>query len=366
MTPYKPGWVKSFCRKRRAAIALGLSVNLLFTSIFRPQLGAEEVRPKNVTPDTLKAVHRGLDYLARTQADDGAWRDTAGGQAYPVSMTALAAMALLANGNSPTRGKYSKNLQQATDYLVKCSQKDTGLITSASQEQGRPMYGHGFALMYLSIAYGMETKESRRTAIRDAVNAGIKLTAQGQSAAGGWMYTPGSGDEGSVTVTQIQALRAAHNAGFEVPKSTIEKAVQYIEKCNMPDGGICYSLGSGGGSCPAISAAATATLYNAGEYDAPVAKRCLKYVWNLPQGKGRWIEGIGHDYYANYYAAQAYYMEGDEYWDEYFPKARDRLLQMQDKSDGSWQGDGIGKVYGTSIALVILQLPYKFLPVYQR
>ncbi len=39
---------------------------------------------------------------------------------------------------------------------------------------------------------------------------------------------------------------------------------------------------------------------------------------------------------------------------------------MQDKGDGSWQGDYIGKAYGTAIALIILQLPYKYLPVYQR
>jgi hypothetical protein len=39
---------------------------------------------------------------------------------------------------------------------------------------------------------------------------------------------------------------------------------------------------------------------------------------------------------------------------------------MRNKAEGSWDGDGIGKTYGTSIALVILQLPYKYLPVYQR
>ena len=33
---------------------------------------------------------------------------------------------------------------------------------------------------------------------------------------------------------------------------------------------------------------------------------------------------------------------------------------------GIGNGDGIGRTYGTSIALIILQLPYKFLPVYQR
>ena len=37
----------------------------------------------------------------------------------------------------------------------------------------------------------------------------VKLTASGQSAAGGWTYVPGMGDEGSVTVTQMQGLRAA-------------------------------------------------------------------------------------------------------------------------------------------------------------
>ena len=34
--------------------------------------------------------------------------------------------------------------------------------------------------------------------------------------------------------------------------------------------------------------------------------------------------------------------------------------------DGSWMGDGIGQVYGTAIATIILQLPYKYLPVFQR
>ena len=58
-------------------------------------------------------------------------------------------------------------------------------------------------------------------------------------------------------------------------------------------------------------------------------------------------------------------MAGDAYWDAYFPKTRDQLIAMQG-GDGSWNGDGIGQVYGTSIAAIILQLPYKYLPVFQR
>src|SRR6185295_12733315 len=105
-----------------------------------------------------------------------------------------------------------------------------------------------------------------RDTLKKVITNAIQLTARGQSAAGGWTYIPGGGDEGSVTVTQVQALRAAQNSGFEVPKGTIENAVRYLERCSTPEGGICYSLGSGGGARLPISAAAVATLYNAGEY----------------------------------------------------------------------------------------------------
>jgi len=152
-----------------------------------------------------------------------------------------------------------------------------------------------------------------------------------------------------------------------VPRGTIENAVRYIERCSTPEGGIVYSLGSGGGPRLAISAAAVATLYNAGEYDSPVAKRCLDYVWGqFGANKNQWSKHGGHDFYTHLYASQAFYMSGDQYWDEYFPTARDQLLTMQNKAEGSWNGDGIGATYGTAIALVVLQLPYKYLPVYQR
>ena len=52
-------------------------------------------------------------------------------------------------------------------------------------------------------------------------------------------------------MTQMQGLRAAHEAGLTVPKQTIAKAVHYLEMCKQGDGGICYSLGSQGESRPA-------------------------------------------------------------------------------------------------------------------
>jgi hypothetical protein len=330
----------------------------------RPADAVEEVMPKHINAPVLKAVRAGLDYLAKSQQADGSWTNDEGGRAYPTAITALAGTAFLANGNTPTRGAYAPQVEKALEFLLGCS-TETGLITGPTQDNGQPMHGHGFATMFLACVYGMETKPAQRDRIKAALDKAIRLTAEGQSADGGWTYIPGSGDEGSVTVTQVQALRAAHNAGLGVPRGTIEQAVRYIEACSTPEGGICYSLRSRGGPRLAISAAAVATLYNAGQYDAPVANRCLEYVWRHFKDSKNWRHG-GHDFYCQLYASQAFYMAGDQYWDNYFPAARDQLIAMQDKSEGSWQGDGVGKAYGTAIALVILQLPYKYLPVYQR
>lgn len=350
----------------RRYVGLLLAVGLCTGVPATLAVAADEVLPKHVTPATLKAVRAGLDYLARNQDADGSWHSDQGGDAYPVAITGLAGTALLANGNSPTRGRYAPQVEKAVEFLLGCS-TSSGLITGPNQESGRPMHGHGFALMFLACVYGAETKPALRDKTKLAIEKGVRLTAEGQSGAGGWWYIPGGDyDEGSVTVTQVQALRAAHNAGLAVPRGTIAQAVNYIDRCSTSEGGISYSLSSGGGAKLAISAAAVATLYNAGQYDAPVANRCLEYVWRHFQNRKTWSKGAGHDFYCQLYAAQAFYMAGDKYWDVYFPAVRDQLISMQDKTEGSWNGDGIGKAYGTAIALIILQLPYKYLPVYQR
>jgi hypothetical protein len=280
-------------------------------------------------------------------------------------MASLAGMAFLANGNTPSRGPFAENVRRA-ELFVMGSSRPGGLITDPAESNGRSMYGHGFSMLFLSTVYGMETEPRTREALKKVVTDGIDLTARAQSAVGGWTYIPGGGDEGSVTVTQMQGLRAASNAGFTVPKGTVEKAVKYLEMCRTPEGGIRYAAYSGGGPRLAISAAAICTLYNAGEYDSRLAEACLAYVWaQFELNREQWSKGGGHDFYTHLYASQAFYQAGDKYWDDYFPRIRDHLLRTQ-KPDGSWDGDGIGPVYGTSVALIILQLPYKFVPIFQR
>lgn len=324
------------------------------------------IMPQHFNAATQRAIERGLAYLAQTQSNDGSWTGSRDGAAYPVTMTALSGMAFLAGGNTTSRGPYADNVKKAVRYIMRQANPQTGVI-AAGNENGRVMYPHGFGLMFLACAYDMESDERIREQMRIIIRKGISLTSQAQSPLGGWMYMPNSGDEGSVTVTQLQALRACHNAGFVVPEETIQQAVNYLEICQTPEGGICYSYGSRGVRLP-ISAAALPCLYAAGEYESDMAEACLAYVASeyIEDGNNRqFSKGHGHDFYGQYYAAQAFYQAGDEYWDNYFPFVRDQLINMQ-QQDGWWNGDGVGPVYGTALSLTILQLPYKYLPIYQR
>jgi len=323
----------------------------------------ENSYPPGVTAEVHKAIERGLKWLSNNQANDGSWRNSGGYGSYPAAMTGLAGMAFIASGSTPTRGRYWREVRQSTKFLLKHADPSTGVV-SVPAEEGRSMYGHGFATLYLASVYGMEEGLREQQRLKRVLDKAVSLIASAQSSAGGWIYTPDSNsDEGSVTVTQIQALRACRMAGIVCNKKTIDKAVDYIKRCQNGDGSIRYSLRSGGDGRPAITAAGVAVLYNAGVYDdQPFVDKAVQYCKKHIKVS---VNSTGHHYYAHLYWAQALYQRGGEDWDEYYKQACKYLLKQQRK-DGSWQGDGVGTVYGTAIALTILQLPYAYAPIYQR
>ena len=61
------------------------------------------------------------------------------------------------------------------------------------------------------------------------------------------------------------------------------------------------------------------------------------------------------------------YQAGESYYQEWYPKIRDSLLAKQN-ADGSWPGSGeeSDAAYSTSMSILILGVPYRYLPIYQR
>ncbi len=72
----------------------------------------------------------------------------------------------------------------------------------------------------------------------------------------------------------------------------------------------------------------------------------------------------GHDFYAHYYAAQAMWIRGGDDWDDWYPAIRDELIARQ-SPEGAWH-DSICDECGTSMALIVLQMPNQLLPIFQR
>ena len=211
-------------------------------------LSGSRVNADEIPKEYRASIRKGLDWLAAQQVRDGHW-EAQGGQ-YPSAMTGLSGMALLMEGSTLREGRYSEKLRRAVDWLMDRSQRN-GLLANPNNasESGRYMYGHGFGLLFLAQVYGEEEDGDRRRKLEDILTRAVTFVGKAQSSRGGWYYTSAADghdmDEGSVTVTQVQALRAAKNAGIVVPKSIIDKAVKYLENSTTESGGVIYSLGSG-------------------------------------------------------------------------------------------------------------------------
>src|SRR5262245_25026543 len=192
-------------------------------------LGASGVRADAGVPAKYRPmVQKALKWLVDQQNKrTGHWE--AQGQGYPITMTALGGMALMGEGSTVREGKYSKNIKMARDFLMSRAQTN-GMIGNPNipGEAGRYMYGHGFGLLFLSCVYGEEKDADQRRKLEDILVRAAKFSRDAQTSRGGWGYVSardgGNFDEGSVTITQVQSLRAARNAGVKVPQEAIKDA----------------------------------------------------------------------------------------------------------------------------------------------
>jgi len=310
-----------------------------------------------------QTVSRGLDWLANAQSSRGSWEASDG--AYPCAMTGMAGVALLCEGSTLSQGKYSENIKKAVEFLLSRS-RPNGLIGDPRADD-RYTYGHGFGMLFLSQVLGEEEYADHREEIIDVLTRAVEFTGKAQTREGGWGYVSAADgnnfDEGSTTITQVQALRGCRDAGIPVPKEMIEKAIKYIHKCSIQGGagGVQYNIHGGGGR-PPISAAAIACLYSAGEYDDTYVPKlmayCDKNMSITEQNDTFW-------HYGHYYFAQVKYRQGGKEWETYKDKIYRKLID-QAASNGSWSQGYVGAVYTTSINLTILQLDKAALPIYQR
>jgi hypothetical protein len=316
--------------------------------------------------DVEKAISEGLAYLAKTQnPKTGAWDSN-----HPVADTSLALMAFMLQGHVPERGIYGDTMEAAINYIIKVGKDgNRGYLGTPSHHGG--MYEHGLAILALSEAWGQSTNRDLGHTLKRAVDVTIRAQntrdlGEGR-VGGGWRYNPEPRDADlSMTVMHTVALNSAKEAGIAVPDATLDKAKNYVLYCQEEtSGGFGYSGPSGPGF--ARTAAGVMSLLMCGvDRNHQAIRRGMSFLKEAPEEK---FTGGSHFLYANYYAIQCMYQTNTAEFNKYYGKIKYSLMAPNRlKSDGNGQYWSIkeGNTYSTAMAILILGVPYRFLPIYQR
>jgi hypothetical protein len=326
------------------------------------------------------AIRRAVAFLISQQDKDGAIQ-TQFQWANRTAMTALSIMAMAAVGHQPADDTPQGHaMKKALAFVLKPENQDaSGYFGGAD---GSRMYGHGIITLMLAELLGMGADGTQDKLITERCKAAIQLILRAQAVPksrhdeGGWRYTPDSTDSDlSASVWQVSALRAAKNAGLEVPKGAIDRAIEYIKGCYFsprdPAGkptdltsAFAYGVN---GRAPVYSTAAAGilALQMCASYEGVEVTSSTDWLmkWKLDPD-GLWF------YYGTYYYAQGMYQRGGKFSEHARKTVEDVLLPRQNP-DGSWRATQhreaeAGSVYCTSLGILALAVKYHFLPIYQR
>ena len=314
----------------------------------------------SVPPNVQASVDKALRWLADHQKkESGTWASPIGDRP---AINGLVIMAFLSRGHTPGQGPYGEQVNKAIDFILRFPPQPNGMI-------GPTMYDHGIATVMLCEVYGM-VDEDRRKLMDPMIAKSVKLILDAQKRtqgthAGGWHYTPTQIDADiSCTGWQLMALRGAANCGANVPKTAIEAGMAYIKRNAVRGGGFGYM----GPSDPNPSRTGTGilSLELLGEHNTKEAIAGGDFLIRVPPTN----PSDPFYYYAVYYCSQSLNQLGGKYWEQVYPRLRDTLLARQQAQGSFPPGQGAeaqgGEPYATSMAVLALGVPYRYLPLYQK
>ena len=344
-----------------------------------------------------------LDALANRQNEDGSFGAKAELFGRDPAVSALCGLAFLASGSLPGRGRYGTNLDKIVEFIssralrtkgktsseaftgldatIRSATLDylkennlttedvDGLIVDFTEKGRKPMYGHGFATLFLAEISG----QVDRPDLRDTIRAAVELILRVQNSAGGWRYEPKQAAVADLSVTTclLSSLRSAHNAGFHIPQESVKNTEKYVLSLQNQDGGFRYMF-LDGPSGYARTATAIHALQASGKDNSKAIERGFEYLEKVyPVGSEATQKDSDIEYwsYGQFYAALSYWRaaideESRKRAQRFFRRLTQDALARR-SPDGMWRS-AISSEVETAFILCALLVPKEQTPFFLR
>jgi len=349
----------------RAVNGIGLSLPKSMQQRCDPKKRLARLRSGGGQEFTEAAILRGLDWLKANQDPEGSWggkdKDVQGNPkaTNKDAMTSMALLSFLGHCELQDSPKYGPTVRKAIEYITSTPpDKPVGGGNTGS-------YSHPIRTYALCEAYTM-TKNRRLEEF--AKRATIHLI-KGQNETGGWAYGYGKGvtahTDLSVTGWHVQALKAAALTGIPIEglDQAMDKAIEYVRKCQDQTGKFAYKIKSSGKA----SLTGTGVLSLQMWKNAKTAEAQKGLDWIVANQAKEWRRVNVYEWY---YHAQACFQAtgvsgGAKYW-RAWNKNFQQIVCGAQQADGHWPHGvhfhGDTAIFRTTMTILMLEVYYRYMP----
>ncbi|MCA8957518.1 MAG: hypothetical protein KDC87_15700 [Planctomycetes bacterium] len=350
--------------------------------VFCPRLD----RGTRVGPEVARAIQLGLRWLVKHQDRDGRGDSDgfmkhdpdrsvtgAGRAVHDVGCTALATLALLAEGNTIRGGQHADAVRNAVYWLVG-QQSRSGVFGTMRSEAF--IYDHVIATCAVSEAYGL----SDERALHDNVKRAIDYLETHRNSGSGWRYDArGGASDASVTAWCVTAYASARMFGIPIKDAWLADAMRFLDGVTDPATGRSgYRIRGDRSSrygeqhaerfpvekTEALTAATLVCRQLLGQRSQTMDHATQRLIERPPI----WDGTGGVDVYYWYHASHALFQVGGNAFAAWNRDLHAAVLGNQRRGghlDGSWDPVGAwgsigGRVYATAMITLALQAPYRF------
>ena len=335
------------------------------------------------------AVEAGLRWLAAHQAEDGGWSflfdpdhcpqcanqcRNPGMMESNTASTGLSLLCFLGAGYTHREGPYQDTVSRAIYYLINKmvisseggDLRDVSMVTNAVDNlmlirKSGDMYSHAIATLSLCEAYAM----TRDSSLKGPAQKAVDFIVNAQNEAGGWRYEPKQPGDLSVTGWQLMALKSGVLGRLDVPRDAWYRASQFLDSV-QDEKGATYGYQQPSTNRPAMSSVGLYGRLMLGwpRNHPPLLKGAALAAREQPRESNM---------YFNYYTSQVLHHVGGNSWKKWNPRMRNYLVSTQAEDgheSGSWYFDEAwsdrgGRLYTTTLAILTLEVYYRYMPMYQ-